>query len=57
MISFGLVIEYNKLKIFYFSKVYNNFNLKLNLLYYKFKSLKYSNNYMLVLKPFYIMLF
>jgi len=32
MVSFSLVIEHNKLEIFYFSKAYNNcYNLKLGL--------------------------
>ena len=31
MVSFGLVIEYDKSEIFFFSKTYNNSNLGLNL--------------------------
>jgi len=32
MASFGLVIEYNKSEIFYFSRAYNDSNPKLDLL-------------------------
>ena len=40
MVLFGLVMEYNKLEIFYFSKVYNDPNPELDLLAIGISTLK-----------------